>query len=60
MSDLAEIILLIEVHHREHPKHGIDCACMDKFIGQVRKLTESKEAQSRVDYIIGAAIGGRR
>lgn len=58
MSDLAEIILLIEVHHHKHPDHGINCACMDRHIQALRRLFETKypEVQRRVDYVLQAAL----
>lgn len=60
MSELSEIIETVIEHQREYPRHGTMCACMDKYIGQIRKLTEvGKQYQSRIDYVIGAAIGHR-
>lgn len=57
MSDLKEILMLIEIHHRQHSDHGDCCACMDKYIQMLRKLTEtSKEAQNRVDYFLRQAL----
>lgn len=59
MSDLEELKMLVELHQRDHPDHGTDCACMDKYIQQVRKMTISKEAQRRIDYILRKAIDNR-
>lgn len=58
MSDLREILLLVEIHHKKHPDHGLDCACMDKHIQQIRKLFQASDPiyQRRVDYVLRSAI----
>lgn len=61
MTDLGKIILMITVHHEQNPSHGIDCACIDKRITEIRQLTrvhplEPKEVQQRVDYVIRQAL----
>lgn len=52
MNDIDVIISEIEAHHYEQPTHGIGCACMDKYIQELRKLTASKAAQQRIDYVL--------
>ncbi len=62
MSDLKEIILLIEIHDLSHPTHGLDCACLDRWIGQIRKMTtaqSSAKAQRRIDYVLRSACENR-
>lgn len=66
MSDLEEIIHLIEIHHCKHPDHGIDCACMDRWIYKIRRMTEFKlqssvgtTAQQRIDYVLRKAVENR-
>ena len=67
MSDLTETMLLIEIHHERHPDHGLDCACMDKYIGRLRKMfkvtntgadedTDDPKLQRRIDYVIRKAV----
>ena len=58
MSDLKEIILLIEVHQEIFPSHGFDCACMDKYIQSVRKMLKSDDnnSQNRIDYVVRTAL----
>ena len=58
MSDLREIIVLIEIHHKNNPDHGLDCACMDHFIRQLREMFKatSSDCQSRVDYVLRSAV----
>lgn len=57
-TNLEHIIELIEKHHLANPAHGIDCACMDKYIQMVRReFTSSKpECQRRVNYVLRTAI----
>lgn len=56
--DLSEIILMIKKHHRENRDHGINCACMDEWIRELRRATSAidSQMQSRIDYVIRAAI----
>ncbi len=60
MSDLAEILQAIDTHHKEYPSHGLDCACMDKYIQKIRMLLKSsrieRAAQSRIHYVVRKAI----
>jgi hypothetical protein len=62
MSDLREIILLIQIHHLKYPDHGLGCSCMDTFIRQVRQMTwchsdaSDPALQLRVDYVIRKAL----
>lgn len=57
---ITEIVADIVQHHRRYPNHGLDCACMDKYIQEVRLLTESNEPvrsfQNRIDYVIRSAM----
>ncbi len=58
MNDLAEILLLIKLHHGDNPDHGINCACMDKYIGQLRHLfkVDDLRMQQRVDNVVRLAL----
>jgi hypothetical protein len=54
-------------HAVEHPTHGINCACMDTHIREVRAKVRigdifgdpgevaAKNAQQRVDYVLSMA-----
>jgi hypothetical protein len=62
-TDLEGLLHEIVQHHRNEPDHGINCACMDEFIRQFRRMTEApvdRGEQRRVDYVILAAVNGRR
>lgn len=61
MNSLPEILALIEVHHKNNPDHGLDCACLDKYICQIRKMTTVKDpkAQRRIDYVLRSACEHR-
>lgn len=54
MSDLREILLLIQIHDLRHPDHGVNCACMDRWIIKIRSMTTmgNHRAQHRVDYVL--------
>ncbi len=59
---MQEIIDAIRIHHNENPTHGINCACMDKLIKNVRRMihfeTTDSRLQRRIDYVIRAAVEG--
>jgi hypothetical protein len=56
-SKLTEIVAEIEKHHLENPDHGTNCACLDTYIRQVRKMTtvDNAGAQRRIDYVLRKA-----
>lgn len=56
-----DLVAEIVRHHRENPTHGIDCACMDAYIREVRKATNVDHPimQSRVDYVLRKATENR-
>ena len=60
-SELTEIILAIEAHHRNNPTHGLYCACLDRYIGRIRAMTTMSRvgAQCRMDYILHMACKHR-
>ena len=60
-SDLREILLLIQLHHNDNPDHGLNCACLDEWIGQIRRMTtvSDKGAQRRIDYVLRSACENR-
>jgi hypothetical protein len=76
MGMFGLLLSQIEQHQIEYPEHGSNCACMDKYIREIRVATESQQAQQRIDYVLNAvaknrpvpmvavntprAIGGRR
>ena len=55
---LPDVLAAVERHHKEHTDHGINCACMDRHIQQVRKLFMAKnpDAQRRVDNVLALAL----
>lgn len=61
MWDFITVLSLIYMHHKENPDHGIDCACMDKYIRHLRALSKmhTQDIQQRVDYVIRKAIDNR-
>ncbi len=42
----------------DNPDHGINCACMDKYIGQLRHLfkVDDLRMQQRVDNVVRLAL----
>jgi len=61
MSDLKEILLLVQLHHEKNPGHGVDCACQDEWIREIREMmrVQDHKLQRRIDYIIRASIDHR-
>ncbi len=66
MSNLGEIIDSIEGHHIRNPDHGINCACMDRLINRLRRLTTTSDRsekrymiQMRIDYVLRMATENR-
>ncbi len=57
-TNLDEVIKGITEHHKENPKHGTNCACMDKYIFELRKLlkVEDVAVQRRIEYCIEVAL----
>lgn len=56
---LENIIECVVAHHEDYPAHGVNCACLDKYIQAARRLLTVKDAQQRVDYVIGTAMENR-
>lgn len=58
---LNEMLVSIAAHHGAYPDHGLDCACMDKFIQQFRIMTTvgDKRLQQRIDYVLRKVINSR-
>lgn len=60
---LDDVVQWAEVHQREYPRHGVNCACADAVIHRVRKaltLPDTTEfqaplAQQRIDWIMSTA-----
>jgi hypothetical protein len=61
-NDINHIVAGVVLHHRDNPNHGINCACMDDAVRQIRELTTAvtPEEQRRVDYVLRAATENRR
>jgi hypothetical protein len=61
MSDLKEILLKINIHHFNYPDHGVNCACMDNYIREIRQMTKAStmDVQLRVDHVLRAALENR-
>jgi len=65
-----DIVRWAETHQQENPGHGINCACADDIIRQVRLATgiagadalienrteTATRAQQRVDWVLGTAL----
>lgn len=45
---LTRIIMLVEQHNSDHPSHGADCACMDKYVRDLRKTLNYKNRDAKV------------
>lgn len=67
---LYAILQRVVAHGQEHPTHGTDCACMDTFIGEVRRqITRAvpagphpdeewrfnADAKARIAWVLGTA-----
>lgn len=59
--NIEEFVSAIVAHDEMNRSHGINCACMDKFIRALRKATqvENPKAQRRVDYVFETAQRNR-
>ena len=57
-NSFSKFILLVRLHHEENPTHGYNCACLDAYIGELRRATKvpNKEVQRRIDYVLLAAL----
>ena len=65
--DLHHLRIACLRHAVEFPTHGINCACMDKLIGEIRTKVRvagvygdrdevaAKNAQQRVNYVLSMA-----
>lgn len=58
MADIKGLLEAAVAHCRENPTHGINCACTDRYIREIRQEVEST-AQSelekaKVRYVLGA------
>lgn len=61
MENVEIILISIAKHSELHPDHGIYCACMDRFIQHIRRLTTSADpkVQQRIDYVLRTVVNGR-
>ncbi len=57
---ITQIVMAVGIHHVMNPDHGLDCACMDKYIRRARKLLQldSKDlhAKLRVEHVLRKAL----
>lgn len=44
---LEQIIVDIETHDRNHPTHGVGCACLDRYPTRIRQLLKGLNEKSR-------------
>ena len=57
---VLDVVKKVVDHHKAHPDHGLDCACMDRHIQQLRSIlwgmTKDVNIQRRINYVIRAAL----
>ncbi len=61
MNTVEDVLEWVRVHSRTHPTHGINCACLDQCIRELRVMTrcEFPNEQLRVDYVLRTALENR-